>query len=437
MKIEVSIGEAIDKLSILELKLKKINNEDKKKEIEKEIKVLDECYTYIKKYEILYKLLIYVNESIWDMTDTIKSISVTDSKFPSISNQIFEFNQKRFRIKNWFNLLANSNIKEQKSYSLSNCNILIKDIEIFKQKIINIYLISLEYDSITIISNFNTQIKQLINIPIINYIENLSDKEDNIDIIFDDFNIEQINFLDYKIEYGIDENETEWLNYKVVMPENVNKISNQSNNKPQKLIFDIGANIGNWALVNISEENKIISVEASTCTFNKLVNNVSSYGNIVPLNYAVCDSTDEYITFYESESDILSSLNKEWIYGPESRFNCNYKATLSKTITLDKLIEQYGVPELIKIDVESAEYSCIKSLTKKVNNLCFEWASENQDMILNSLNYLFKLGFREFFIQMNSDDYKFVPNNYYSLNDTKQILLSTIYKRDWGMIHCR
>jgi hypothetical protein len=201
MKIEVSIGEAIDKLSILELKLKKINNEEKKKEIEKEIKVLDECYTYIKKYEILYKLLIYVNESIWDMTDTIKSISVTDSKFPLISNQIFESNQKRFRIKNWFNLLANSNIKEQKSYSLSNCNILIKDIEIFKQKIINIYLISLEYDSITIISNFNTQIKQLINIPIINYIENLSDKEDNIDIIFDDFNIEQINFLDYKIEY--------------------------------------------------------------------------------------------------------------------------------------------------------------------------------------------------------------------------------------------
>ena len=262
MKIEVSIGEAIDKLSILELKLKKINNEDKKKEIEKEIKVLDECYTYIKKYEILYKLLIYVNESIWDMTDTIKSISITDSKFPLISNQIFEFNQKRFRIKNWFNLLANSNIKEQKNYSLSNCNILIKDIEIFKQKIINIYLISLEYDSITVISNFNTQIKQLINnIPIINYIENLSDKEDKIDIIFDDYNIEQINFLDYKIEYGIDENETEWLNYKVVMPENVNKISNQSNNKPKKLVFDIGANIGNLALANISEENKIISVK--------------------------------------------------------------------------------------------------------------------------------------------------------------------------------
>jgi hypothetical protein len=140
------------------------------------------------------------------MTDTIKSISITDSKFPLISNQIFEFNQKRFRIKNWFNLLANSNIKEQKNYSLSNCNILIKDIEIFKQKIINIYLISLEYDSITIVSNFNTQIKDLINIPIINYIESLSDKEDKIDIIFDDYNTEQINIKSINNDRQILEN---------------------------------------------------------------------------------------------------------------------------------------------------------------------------------------------------------------------------------------
>ena len=142
MKIEVSIGEAIDKLSILELKLKKINNEEKKKEIVKEIKVLDECYTYIKKYEILYNLLIYVNESIWDMTDIIKSISVTDSKFPLISNQIFEFNQKRFRIKNWYNLTSNSNLKEQKSYSQSNCKIVIDNKTTFYNKIPEIIYIA-------------------------------------------------------------------------------------------------------------------------------------------------------------------------------------------------------------------------------------------------------------------------------------------------------
>ena len=43
MKVEVSIGEAIDKLSILELKMKKITNEHKKIEIQKEINVLQDC----------------------------------------------------------------------------------------------------------------------------------------------------------------------------------------------------------------------------------------------------------------------------------------------------------------------------------------------------------------------------------------------------------
>ena len=59
----------------------------------------------------------YVNEKIWDMTDLIKSSTVEDPKFAYLSNQIFEFNQKRFRIKNWYNLITSSDIKEQKSYS--------------------------------------------------------------------------------------------------------------------------------------------------------------------------------------------------------------------------------------------------------------------------------------------------------------------------------
>ena len=189
MKIEVSIGEAIDKLSILELKNKKINDTNKNIEIKKEIDALSGCTIYIKQFPLLYKFLIYVNEYIWNMTDIIKNMSIVDEKFSYISNKIFEFNQKRFRIKNWFNILSESNLKEQKSYSLSNCNILIKDIQIFKQKIIDLYIISLEYDSITIISNFNSEIKELINIPTINYTKIIPDIENKIDIIFDDYNI--------------------------------------------------------------------------------------------------------------------------------------------------------------------------------------------------------------------------------------------------------
>jgi len=168
MKVDVSIGEVIDKLSILELKMKKINDENKKIEIQKEINALQECHKY-KEYYLYYTLLMYVNEKIWDMTDIVKSITIEHPEFAYLSNQIFEFNQKRFRIKNWYNLITSSNIKEQKSYSLSNNTILINDINIFYNKIPEIIYLVLEYDAVKIVSNFNDKIANIFKIPTIIY----------------------------------------------------------------------------------------------------------------------------------------------------------------------------------------------------------------------------------------------------------------------------
>jgi len=149
MKVEVSIGEVIDKLSILEIKLVKLLDEAKKMEIQKEIDCLQECIIYKTQYKYYYNLLMYVNEKIWDMTDVVKSITPVDPQFADISNQIFEFNQKRFRIKNWFNLLTASNIKEQKSYALSHCKIVVESEDVFLNKLPEIYFLALEYDVIT------------------------------------------------------------------------------------------------------------------------------------------------------------------------------------------------------------------------------------------------------------------------------------------------
>lgn len=170
MRLEVSIGEAIDKLSILELKLLKITNESKKEEIQKEINELSECKKY-KDHYLYYNLLMYVNEKIWDMTDTIKNLAVDDSNFAIISNQIFEFNQKRFRIKNWYNLIYNSNIKEQKSYSLSQCKIIINNKNTFYKKISELLFLALEYDCIYISSDFNDIITNIVRIPTVNYVD--------------------------------------------------------------------------------------------------------------------------------------------------------------------------------------------------------------------------------------------------------------------------
>jgi len=204
------------------------------------------------------------------------------------------------------------------------------------------------------------------------------------------------------------------------------------------MYFDIGANIGKWSLANINQCNKIISVEASPITFKRLVDNCKN-DKIILLNYAACNNNCNDITFYQAESDTLSTINKEWLTKENSRFyNHPYKEITCKTITLDKLIQQYGLPELIKIDVEGGEYECISSLTQKVKLLCFEWASETNTITFKCIDYLNNLGYTEYYIQMG-DDYIFRPkdNDFYDINTLKTKLLKTTPKQDWGMIWCR
>lgn len=204
------------------------------------------------------------------------------------------------------------------------------------------------------------------------------------------------------------------------------------------MYFDIGSNVGNWSLSNIHQCDKIISLEASPITFRRLLDNCKN-DNIILLNYAVCNNNGDDITFYQADVDTISTINKDWLTSETSRFyNHSYTEIVCKTITIDKLIEQYGMPDLIKIDVEGGEYECITSLTSKANLICFEWASEINDITLKCLDYLFELGYTQYYIQ-NMDDYLFRPKDedFYDINTIKSKLSTTVPKHDWGMIWCR
>jgi len=202
------------------------------------------------------------------------------------------------------------------------------------------------------------------------------------------------------------------------------------------MFFDIGANIGRWAYENMNAADSIICVEASPTTFARLESN-NNTTKITYLNYAVCDNSGEDITFYDCTSaDVLSTLNKEWLTAETSRFyNEPYTEIKCRTITLDSLIQTYGVPSLIKIDVEGGEYECIKSLHTKVDTLCFEWASETNHITFKCLDYLLGLGYTKFHIQ-RTDMYTYRPSSYTDITTVKEELAQSIPKQDWGMIWC-
>ena len=203
------------------------------------------------------------------------------------------------------------------------------------------------------------------------------------------------------------------------------------------MFFDIGANVGRWSQANISSATKIISVEADPDTYSKLIRNCATQSNIICENYAACDNSGADITFYKCTSaDTISTLNRDWLADSSSRFN-NYPFVeiKCKTITLDSLIEKYGMPALIKVDVEGGEFQCIRSLTQKVDCLCFEWASETNEITIQCLNYLQTLGFTKFFLQYE-DSYTFRPSSYTTVEAVKEALARTTPKKEWGMMWC-
>tara|TARA_R100000030_G_scaffold70942_1_gene54548 strand:+ start:116 stop:484 length:369 start_codon:yes stop_codon:yes gene_type:complete len=118
MKIEVSIGEILDKISILEIKKNKIKDNEKLKNINNEFNALVESYpTYIDQLE--YKDLLKINSLLWDIEDRLRLKEKNkkfDEEFIKLARDVYFTNDKRSVIKKKINIRLGSDLIEEKSY---------------------------------------------------------------------------------------------------------------------------------------------------------------------------------------------------------------------------------------------------------------------------------------------------------------------------------
>ena len=112
--IEISIGEALDRLSILNIKLKNIKNSEKRKDIINDIKSLEKSCDTIELTD-WYNKIYDINEKIWIMSDDIRDNVKNMTYIENLTN-IHKLNDQRFTIKSEINSLSNSLFKEHKSY---------------------------------------------------------------------------------------------------------------------------------------------------------------------------------------------------------------------------------------------------------------------------------------------------------------------------------
>ncbi len=121
---EISAGELLDKISILEIKLEKINDITAKTQIKKEhetlMHTLNSSIKLNKKINALFNSLKNINLKLWNIEDEIRICEKNKNfgdKFVKLARDVYLNNDDRSKVKSEINKLLNSNIVEVKQYA--------------------------------------------------------------------------------------------------------------------------------------------------------------------------------------------------------------------------------------------------------------------------------------------------------------------------------
>ena len=178
-------------------------------------------------------------------------------------------------------------------------------------------------------------------------------------------------------------------------------------NKNKLLFVDCGCNYGFYSFytASLSEQNKIISIEASKETLDEFTKNLNlnNFKNINFFNNSVSNSIGENVTFFESKNDWESSQTHS-----NFRLNSNFKI---KSITIDNLLKNYFLDDfivIIKLDIEGNEINALKGameVIKKAEPLIIIefsiYSFENLDNIDYLKNFLIKYDYSIFDTKYN------------------------------------
>jgi hypothetical protein len=120
MKIEVSNGEIIDKLTIIQIKLEHIKDKSKLVNLQKEYEeLINASASILPVTDPLYRTLYEVNCELWDIEDQIRDLERKKEfgdEFISTARAVYFKNDKRSEIKKEINLKTFSGLIEEKSY---------------------------------------------------------------------------------------------------------------------------------------------------------------------------------------------------------------------------------------------------------------------------------------------------------------------------------
>lgn len=172
---------------------------------------------------------------------------------------------------------------------------------------------------------------------------------------------------------------------------------------PGYLVFDVGANIGQRSKVFLELGASVVAIEPMPGSVYALGALELDHEKLAVVQMAVgsrecayCMGTDSNnpITGTSSASpQFINAVKKSKRFGGVDHWD---KIENVRMTTLDSLMESYGVPAFIKIDVEGYELEVLKGLSRPVKTLSFEFIREDLQSALDCCIRCEKLGMADF-----------------------------------------
>lgn len=199
------------------------------------------------------------------------------------------------------------------------------------------------------------------------------------------------------------------------------------------LVFDVGGNIGNKSAEFLAHGARVVLFEPQPACVEHCK---ARFGTQVIVEPIGLDSYKGTGVIYPATAHTLSSMSSEFIQavGIERFKNYQWGNPISIQVdTLDNMIEKYGKPNLIKIDVEGYELNVLKGLTQKVNYISIEFTPEVLNSTIACLDHLPEGMYN--YVSREESKFKF---NWISKNEIVEFLSSIKdYQIEFGDVYIK
>jgi len=161
---------------------------------------------------------------------------------------------------------------------------------------------------------------------------------------------------------------------------------------PGMLVFDVGANLGQKTHVFLALGARVVSVEPERRCYEYLRTHFPS-DRLTVVNAAVADKPGTLRLMVDPQTPEISTVDTNWLVtGPDSAKVTQVEEQSVDALTLAQLIERFGVPDYIKLDVEGFETPALRGLDRSARHVSFEFHTANMQEIEERCAILRALG---------------------------------------------